>query len=87
MPANILSEEKDRLGIKDELEVEKPAKKEQAAVPAGKSALLSDALRGQLKGIFGKMESDVTMVSIVDESLPKIKRIARLLVGCCGIRR
>ncbi|MDP1418834.1 FAD-dependent oxidoreductase [Peribacillus simplex] len=66
-----IEEEKDRLGIKDEPEVEKPAKKEQAAVPAGKSALLSDALRGQLKGIFGKMESDVTLVSIVDESLPK----------------
>ncbi|MGG3498351.1 FAD-dependent oxidoreductase, partial [Peribacillus simplex] len=66
-----IAEEKDRLGIKDEPEVEKPAKKEQAAVPAGKSALLSDTLRGQLKGIFGKMESDVTLVSIIDESLPK----------------
>lgn len=67
-----IAEEKDRLGIKDEPEVEKhQEKKEQAAAPAGKSSLLSDTLRGQLKGIFDKMENDVTLVSIVDESLPK----------------
>ena len=67
-----VAEEKDRLGIKDEPEVEKQQeKKEQAAAPTGKSSLLSDTLRGQLKGIFDKMENDVTLVSIVDESLPK----------------
>jgi len=70
-----VSEEKERLGIKDEpAEEVKPAKKEEkAATTAGaqRSSLLSDAIRGQLKGIFAKMESDVTLVSIVDESLPK----------------
>ncbi|MBD3108023.1 FAD-dependent oxidoreductase [Bacillus sp. AGMB 02131] len=70
-----VSEEKERLGIKDEpVEEAKPAKKEEKAATAagsGKSSLLSDAIRGQLKGIFAKMENDVTLVSIVDESLPK----------------
>lgn len=70
-----VSEEKDRLGIKDEpVEEAKPAQKEEKAAAAagtGKSSLLSDAIRGQLKGIFAKMENDVTLVSIVDENLPK----------------
>ncbi|WP_042349402.1 FAD-dependent oxidoreductase [Bacillus massiliigorillae] len=69
-----VAEEKERLGIVDEPEEEKPAKKEEkaaASTAGGKSSLLTDALRGQLKGIFGKMESDVTLVSIVDENLPK----------------
>lgn len=69
-----VAEEKERLGIVDEPEEEKPAKKEEAAeasTTGGKSSLLNDALRGQLKGIFSKMESDVTLVSIVDESIPK----------------
>ncbi|MGE7601383.1 FAD-dependent oxidoreductase [Peribacillus sp. NPDC097675] len=67
-----IAEEKDRLGIKDEPVVEeKQQEKKKAAAPAGKSSLLSDTLRGQLKGIFDKMENDVTLVSIVDESLPK----------------
>ena len=67
-----VAEEKDRLGIKDEPVVEeKQEEKKKAAAPAGKSSLLSDTLRGQLKGIFDKMENDVTLVSIVDESLPK----------------
>lgn len=67
-----VSEEKERLGIKDEPVEAKPAKKEEkAATPAGKSSLLSDAIRTQLKGVFSKMASDVTLVSIVDESMPK----------------
>ncbi len=69
-----VAEEKERLGIVDEPEEAKPAKKEEkAAAPAkeGKSSLLNDAMRGQLKGIFAKMASNVTLVSIVDESLPK----------------
>ncbi|MEH6942916.1 FAD-dependent oxidoreductase [Bacillus sp. JJ722] len=69
-----VAEEKDRLGIVDEPEEEKPAKKEETAAASskeGKSSLLSDAMRGQLKGIFAKIESDVTLVSIVDESMPK----------------
>lgn len=68
-----VSEEKERLGIVDEPEEKKPAKKEEApkASTPGKSSLLSDAIRGQLTGIFAKMESEVTLVSIVDENLPK----------------
>lgn len=67
-----VAEEKERLGIKDEPVEEKPVKKdEKATATGGKSTLLSDAIRSQLKGIFGKMESEVTLVSIVDESMPK----------------
>lgn len=72
-----VAEEKDRLGIVDEPEEKKPAKQEQeneqAAAPVAekKSSLLSDAIRGQLKGIFGKMEKEVTLVSIVDKSVAK----------------
>lgn len=72
-----VAEEKDRLGIVDEPEEKKPAKQEQeneqAAAPVAekKSSLLSDAIRGQLKGIFGKMEKEVTLVSVVDKSVAK----------------
>ncbi|MGM9927460.1 MAG: FAD-dependent oxidoreductase [Bacillus sp. (in: firmicutes)] len=68
-----VAEEKERLGIEDEPEEEKVVKKEEAAKPKqkAKASLLSDAIRGQLKGIFSKMENDVTLVSIVDESKPK----------------
>lgn len=69
-----VAEEKERLGIVDEPEEEKPAKKEEKVASTsseGKSSLLNDAMRGQLKGIFAKMESDVTLVSIVDGSMPK----------------
>ena len=37
----------------------------------GSKSLLNDAIRGQLKGIFERMATDVTLVSIVDESMPK----------------
>lgn len=68
-----VAEEKERLGIVDEPEEEKPAKKEEAkeASANGSKSLLNDAIRGQLKGIFERMATDVTLVSIVDESMPK----------------
>ncbi|MGM9926811.1 MAG: FAD-dependent oxidoreductase [Bacillus sp. (in: firmicutes)] len=77
-----VAEEKERLGIVDEPE-EQPAQKEEkaaSATTAGKSSLLSDAIRGQLKGIFSKMESDVSFVSIVDESLPKSVELRDFLI-------
>lgn len=69
-----VAEEKERLGIADEPEDEKPAKKEEtkeASSTGSKTSLLNDAIRGQLKGIFERMEKDITLVSIVDESMPK----------------
>ena len=68
-----VAEEKERLGITEEPEEEKPAKKEETkqAAANGSKSLLNDAIRGQLTGIFARMESDVTLVSIVDESMPK----------------
>ncbi|WP_050615186.1 FAD-dependent oxidoreductase [Bacillus testis] len=67
-----VAEEKERLGIKDEPQEEKPAKQEETTQKSsGKSSLISEAIAGQLKGIFNKMENDVTLVTIVDEKLPK----------------
>ncbi len=70
-----VAEEKERLGIKDEPAAEKKEEKapaqSEAASKGGHSSLLSDAIKAQLKGIFAKMETDVTLVSIVDESMPK----------------
>ncbi len=71
-----VAEEKERLGIEEEPEEAKPVKQEQekaeeVPVAKKKASLLSDAIRGQLKGIFAKMEQEVTMVSIVDESIAK----------------
>ncbi len=70
-----VAEEKERLGIKEEPKEEKQAKQEipkaaEKSAP-GKSALLTDAIRTQLKGVFSKMESEVTLVTIVDESNAK----------------
>ncbi len=70
-----VAEEKERLGIVDEpqqenTKAEKETAKEETAA-SGKSKLLSDAIKGQLKGIFAKMENEVTLVTIVDEGMPK----------------
>ncbi len=67
-----VAEEKERLGIKDEPVEETPAKKDEVTtVESKKKSLLSDVIRTQLKGIFAKMNSEVTLVSIVDESVAK----------------
>ena len=70
-----VAEEKERLGIVDEPKEEKHTEKEESQqkeeVKSGKSKLLSDAIKGQLKGIFAKMEKNVTLVTIVDEGMPK----------------
>ena len=71
---------KEKLGIEDEEEYSIPKKKEvkeEAPVDttlgevSRKSALLNDALRAQIKGVFGKLENNVTLVTVVDESNPK----------------
>ena len=77
-----VAEEKERLGIVDEPEEDKPARKEEtkeAAAANGSKSLLNDAIRGQLKGIFERMEKDVTLVSIVDESMPKSVELRNFL--------
>ena len=76
-----VTELKERLGIEDEVEEETtennnvPSKASNdnlnSAPIGGQSKLLNDSLRAQLKGILDKMEKEVTLVSIVDESNPK----------------
>ncbi|WP_232699737.1 FAD-dependent oxidoreductase [Brevibacillus daliensis] len=80
-------EEKERLGIKDEPVEEKPKKQEEPAAQttSGKSSLISDAIRTQLKGIFGKMENEVTLVSIVDETMPKSVELRDFLIDIAEI--
>ena len=75
--------EKERLGIKDHIEHQIPNRnsnnnmeKTRNHEPSpknieNKSSLLNDTLRKQLKDIFGKIEKDVTLVTIVDETIPK----------------
>lgn len=68
-----VASEKERLGIVDEyIEEEKvEAKKEAPLSPntkPGKSALLNDALRGQIQGVLARFENNISLVSIVDES-------------------
>lgn len=80
-----ISEEKTRLGIEDSSEepVTRVAssssspKKDLGKIPeasmpkSSSSPLLSDAIKEQLRGIFAKLNKEVTLVSIVDPSNPK----------------
>ncbi|MGL4990339.1 MAG: FAD-dependent oxidoreductase [Sarcina sp.] len=75
---------KDRLGIKEEEKefIKREVKKEKdiKVTLNGKSALLNDALRGQIKSVLDKMEKQVTLVSIVDESDPKSIELRDLIL-------
>lgn len=66
---------KERLGIKDEYEPKKVEKKEEINTDLGnvqkRSNLLNDGLRTQLKGILARLDKNVTLVSVVDESNAK----------------
>lgn len=74
-----VKELKEKLGIKEEyVTPEKKEKKEEAKVVdttlgevSRKSALLNDALRAQIKSVLDRIENEVTLVSIVDETNPK----------------
>ena len=82
-----VSEQKHRLGIKDEeptVEAKKENKVAQEKVVEEKKAvyvdindknrkskLLNDTLRSQIKSILAMMENEVTLVSIVDEAMEK----------------
>ena len=77
---------KEKLGIKDSYEVKK-VKKEEPKVEnnelgniSRKSSLLNDQLRVQLKGILEKVENEVTLVSIVDESNEKSLELRDLVL-------
>lgn len=77
---------KEKLGIKDSYEVKKVKKEEQKVENnelgniSRKSSLLNDQLRVQLKGILEKVENEVTLVSIVDESNEKSLELRDLVL-------
>ncbi|WP_297436047.1 FAD-dependent oxidoreductase [uncultured Clostridium sp.] len=84
-------EEKHRLGIKEEekvaikREVKKEEPKAQVSSGNGRSALLNDALRGQIKGVLDRMEKEVTLVSIVDESDSKSIELRDLVLDIADL--
>lgn len=90
-----VTELKERLGIEDEAEEETtennnvPSKASNdnlnSAPIGGQSKLLNDSLRAQLKGIFDKMEKEVTLVSIVDESNPKSIELRDLVLDISNL--
>ena len=94
-----IAEQKHRLGIKDE-EVEEEIKKEEVtkAITENsklnnvdinetnrKSKLLNDALRNQIKSILAMMENEVTLVSIVDESIDKSIEFMDLILDIASL--
>lgn len=86
-----ISEEKERLGIKDDFEPtqEKVSKDTTTSttneVIGGQSKLLNDGLRNQLKGVFSRLTKPVTLISIIDESLPKSIELRDLILDISNL--
>ena len=86
-----ISEEKERLGIKDDFKPtqEKVSKDTTTSttneVIGGQSKLLNDGLRNQLKGVFSRLTKPVTLISIVDESLPKSIELRDLILDISNL--
>ncbi|MDE5977856.1 MAG: FAD-dependent oxidoreductase [Turicibacter sp.] len=75
-----VAHEKERLGIVEEEVEEAPQPKSEPAsatqpmkevAQGGRSALLNDVLRGQIATVLGRMENNVTLVTIVDPANEK----------------
>ncbi len=88
-----VAHEKERLGIvEEEVDVApqpKEVKEEKApakeVAKGGQSALLNDALRGQIAGILGRMENNVTLVTIVDPSNAKSIELRDLVMDIANL--
>ncbi len=88
-----VAHEKERLGIvEEEVEVApqpKEVKEEKApakeVAKGGQSALLNDALRGQIAGILGRMENNVTLVTIVDPENAKSIELRDLVMDIANL--
>lgn len=80
---------KEKLGIKDEYEPKKVEKKEvkSAALDSvsKRCNLLNDGLRSQLKGVLARLEKNVTLVSIVDESNSKSIELRDLILDIADL--
>lgn len=88
-----VAQEKERLGIVDE-EIEETPQPKSAAESApqakqvaqgGRSALLNDALRGQIATVLGRMENNVTLVTIVDPSNEKSIELRDLVIDIADL--
>ena len=88
-----MAHEKERLGIVDE-EIEETPQPKSAAESApqakqvaqgGRSALLNDALRGQIATVLGRMENNVTLVTIVDPSNEKSIELRDLVIDIADL--
>lgn len=96
-----IEEQKHRLGVKEEAPTVEPKKvnkvanekvvEEKKAVSVDindknrKSKLLNDALRNQIKSILALMENEVTLVSIVDESMEKSVEFMDLILDMASL--
>ena len=89
MAERYVIELKDRLGIKEEYVPEKRVTTEKVnndlSDISRKSNLLNDTLRTQLKGILDRLEKEVTIVSIVDESNPKSIELRDLILDISSL--
>lgn len=89
MAERYVIELKDRLGIKEDYVPEKRVKTEKVNNDlvdiSRKSKLLNDTLRTQLKGILDRLEKEVTIVSIVDESNPKSIELRDLILDISSL--
>ena len=88
-----VAHEKERLGIVEE-EIEETPQPKSAAESApqpkqvaqgGRSALLNDALRGQIATVLGRMENNVTLVTIVDPSNDKSVELRDLVIDIADL--
>ncbi len=85
-----VASEKERLGIVDEYQIEeKVEEKKEAPIAAnvkpGKSALLNDALRGQIQGVLARFENKISLVSIVDENNAKSIELRDLVLDIADL--
>lgn len=80
---------KERLGIKDEYEIKQVDKKEESNFNIDdkdkKSKLLNDALRRQLKSVLDRLDREVTLVSIIDESDSKSIELKDLILDIASL--
>ncbi|AMC08071.1 FAD-dependent oxidoreductase [Turicibacter sp. H121] len=88
-----VAQEKERLGIVEE-EIEETPQPKSAAESApqakqvaqgGRSALLNDALRGQIATVLGRMENNVTLVTIVDPTNEKSIELRDLVIDIADL--
>ena len=79
---------KERLGIKDQYEPTNAEKREDninLQNISKRSKLLNDGLRSQLKGVLARLEKEVTLVSIVDESNSKSIELRDLVLDIADL--